>query len=239
MFVFPLPPDPPPSEWKIAGFIFNNEKNGELIAKRPEFANYDRTRRLSAWVYSAQGEPTNIWTPESIRVVSVAGQGLMLLMAFGFGGTLSYLKRALAVPPDGESGHPPAENQKSHEGATGRCLAPLFRGDHAAQSQAYLLNAFAQRPANPISLQVKVALVSSADSALGRSVAISFARGGANVAMICHCEDQGVLEAAQEIEQLGRECFVIVGRLGGDFFYTELMRKVVDRLGHIDVLSII
>lgn len=60
-------------------------------------------------------------------------------------------------------------------------------------------------------LKDKVALITGGDSGIGRSVAILFAREGADIAIVHLDEDQDAEDTKRAIEKEGRKCLVIKG----------------------------
>jgi NAD(P)-dependent dehydrogenase (short-subunit alcohol dehydrogenase family) len=85
-------------------------------------------------------------------------------------------------------------------------------------------------------LKGKVALISGGDSGIGRSVAITFAKEGANVAIAYLNEEQDAKDTQQMIEQLGRECITIAGDIGDANFCRQMIEKTVSSFGQLDVL---
>jgi NAD(P)-dependent dehydrogenase (short-subunit alcohol dehydrogenase family) len=87
-------------------------------------------------------------------------------------------------------------------------------------------------------LEGKAALITGGDSGIGRSVAILFAKEGANVAISFHpSEKEDADEAKSLIEKEGRKVFLI----SEDFEYgEEACKRVIDeavrRLGGLDIL---
>lgn len=82
----------------------------------------------------------------------------------------------------------------------------------------------------------KVALVTGADSGIGRAVAALFAREGADVAILYLCEHDDAAETKRIVEAEGRKAVTVAGDLGDPSFCAEAVRTVVDRLGGIDIL---
>jgi NAD(P)-dependent dehydrogenase (short-subunit alcohol dehydrogenase family) len=84
------------------------------------------------------------------------------------------------------------------------------------------------------------AIVTGADSGIGRAVAIAFAREGADVAINFLPEEaeQGN-EVANLIAQAGQRAAVIPGDLKDEAFNAELVRRAVDELGGIDILAFV
>ena len=84
------------------------------------------------------------------------------------------------------------------------------------------------------------AIVTGADSGIGRAVAIAFAREGADVAINFLPEEA---EQAQEVADLitaaGSKVAVIPGDLKNEAFNAELVEKAVQQLGGVDVLAFV
>ncbi len=85
-------------------------------------------------------------------------------------------------------------------------------------------------------LENKVALVTGADSGIGRAVAALFAREGADVAIVYLCEHDDAEQTKQIVEQEGRRAITIAGDLGDKAFCDHAVRETVDQLGGLDIL---
>src|SRR5690606_1335083 len=85
-------------------------------------------------------------------------------------------------------------------------------------------------------LQDKVALITGGDSGIGRSVAVMFAREGADVAVVYLEEDQDAKETQRLVEQEGRQCLLIKGDIGRTAFCQRAVEKTVKTFGRLDVL---
>ncbi len=86
-------------------------------------------------------------------------------------------------------------------------------------------------------LEGKVALITGGDSGIGRSVAVLYAREGANVAIVylpAESTDAEVVQQAVEAE--GREALLIPGDVTDKKFCREAVRKVVEHFGQLDIL---
>ncbi|MHB9880327.1 SDR family oxidoreductase [Pacificimonas sp. ICDLI1SI03] len=85
-------------------------------------------------------------------------------------------------------------------------------------------------------LQDKVAIVTGADSGIGRAVAALFAREGADVAIVYLEEDDDAAKTKSIVENEGRKAITIRGDLGERAFADEVVKKTIDAFGKVDVL---
>jgi len=85
-------------------------------------------------------------------------------------------------------------------------------------------------------LKGKVALITGADSGIGRGVAALFAREGADVAIVYLCEHDDAAKTKQIVEQEGRRSLTIAGDVGSKEFCASAVKQVVDQLGRLDIL---
>lgn len=100
-------------------------------------------------------------------------------------------------------------------------LAPKFKAPHYRGSEK-LLN--------------MVALVTGADSGIGRAVAILFAREGADVAVAYLNEHEDAAETKRAVEDEGRRCIVFSGDVADPDFCKSIVRKTVKEFGQLDIL---
>lgn len=82
----------------------------------------------------------------------------------------------------------------------------------------------------------KVAVVTGGDSGIGRSVAVSFAKEGADVAVVYLEEHDDANEVKNIIENIGKRCLLLAGDLGEEIFCRGVINKVIDSFGRIDIL---
>jgi len=82
----------------------------------------------------------------------------------------------------------------------------------------------------------KVALVTGADSGIGRAVAALFAREGADIAILYLCEHDDAALTKKIVESEGRKALTIAGDLGDKNFCDRAVAEVLEKLGGIDVL---
>lgn len=82
----------------------------------------------------------------------------------------------------------------------------------------------------------KVALITGADSGIGKAVAIAFAREGADVVISYLNEDDDARDTAKWIEDEGRRALLVPGDIKNEAHCKVLVQRAVDELGGIDVL---
>lgn len=82
----------------------------------------------------------------------------------------------------------------------------------------------------------KVALISGADSGIGRAVAALYAREGADVAILYLCEHDDAAETARIVEAEGRKAITLAGDVGDKAFCLDAVAEVIERWGRIDIL---
>lgn len=82
----------------------------------------------------------------------------------------------------------------------------------------------------------KVALITGADSGIGRAVAIAFAREGADVAISYLNEHDDAEETQRWVEEAGRRAVLLPGDLAEPAHCRALVQKTVEALGRLDVL---
>jgi NAD(P)-dependent dehydrogenase (short-subunit alcohol dehydrogenase family) len=85
-------------------------------------------------------------------------------------------------------------------------------------------------------LEGRKALITGADSGIGRAVAIAFAREGADVLIAYLDEDEDARETAKWVEKAGRKAVTIAGDVGDEAHCRSLVRRAIDELGGIDIL---
>lgn len=90
------------------------------------------------------------------------------------------------------------------------------------------------RPAGK--LEGKRAVISGGDSGIGRSVAVHFAKEGADVAVLYLCEHQDAEDTRKQVEEEGRRCLLIPGDIGDEAYCKDAIQRVVDELGGIDIV---
>ncbi|MGH8564143.1 MAG: SDR family oxidoreductase [Gammaproteobacteria bacterium] len=86
-------------------------------------------------------------------------------------------------------------------------------------------------------LKDKVALITGGDSGIGRSVAVLYAREGADVAIVYLREEQADAEETKRaVEKEGRTCLLLPGDVTDAFFCRRSVAETVKVFGKLDIL---
>ena len=85
-------------------------------------------------------------------------------------------------------------------------------------------------------LKGKVALITGADSGIGRAVAALYAREGADIAILYLCEHDDAAKTKEIVENEGRRAITIAGDIGSKEFCEQAVKRTVDELGRLDIL---
>jgi NAD(P)-dependent dehydrogenase (short-subunit alcohol dehydrogenase family) len=85
-------------------------------------------------------------------------------------------------------------------------------------------------------LKDKVAIITGGDSGIGRSVAILYAREGANVAIVYYNEDQDARDTQKMVEEEGGRCLLIAGDVGDSGFCQDAVKRTLHEFNWINIL---
>ncbi|HEY0111860.1 MAG TPA: SDR family oxidoreductase [Allosphingosinicella sp.] len=85
-------------------------------------------------------------------------------------------------------------------------------------------------------LEGKVALITGADSGIGRAVAALYAREGADVAILYLCEHDDAAETKRIVEAEGRRAIAIPGDVGDKDFCERAVAQTIEAFGKLDIL---
>jgi len=85
-------------------------------------------------------------------------------------------------------------------------------------------------------LRDKVAIITGGDSGIGRSVAVLYAREGADVAIVYLDEHQDAEETRRCVEAEGKRCLLIAGDVKNPEFCKASVKRTLDEFGRLDVL---
>lgn len=82
----------------------------------------------------------------------------------------------------------------------------------------------------------KVAVITGADSGIGRAVAALYAREGADIAILYLCEHEDAEKTAEIVRGEGRKALTIAGDVGDKAWCKSAIEQVLSEFGQIDVL---
>jgi NAD(P)-dependent dehydrogenase (short-subunit alcohol dehydrogenase family) len=82
----------------------------------------------------------------------------------------------------------------------------------------------------------KVAIITGADSGIGRAVAALYAREGADIAIAYLCEDDDAAETKRIVEAEGRKAITIRGDIGEKETSERIVAETLSAFGKIDIL---
>lgn len=85
-------------------------------------------------------------------------------------------------------------------------------------------------------LKDKVAIITGGDSGIGKAVAVSYAKEGANVAIIYLDEHEDAEETKKIIESKGSKCLLVSGDISDENFCKSAIDKVIKEFNKIDIL---
>jgi NAD(P)-dependent dehydrogenase (short-subunit alcohol dehydrogenase family) len=127
-----------------------------------------------------------------------------------------------ADPVTGEPRPSFAAQQQERPGSTAEMAPAPDHGEHSYRGSGKLAG--------------RVALITGADSGIGRAVAIVFAREGTNVLVSYLCEDQEAQETAHWVEKAGRRALTIAGDVADPVHCRELSDRALQAFGRLDIL---
>jgi NAD(P)-dependent dehydrogenase (short-subunit alcohol dehydrogenase family) len=129
------------------------------------------------------------------------------------------------MPNDAQSPRPTPPQPKQQQSPPGhtRAMAPApDHGEHSYKGSGRLKD--------------KIALVTGADSGIGRAVAIAFAREGADVLIAYLEEHEDAQETQRWVEQAGRRAITVAGDVAQEAHCNALIERVLREFGRLDVL---
>lgn len=85
-------------------------------------------------------------------------------------------------------------------------------------------------------LKGKVALISGGDSGIGRSVAVHYAKEGADVAIIHLQEDKDAQTTSKLIEEAGQKCLILKGDIKKSSFCKTAINECIKHLGKLNIV---
>ncbi len=118
---------------------------------------------------------------------------------------------------------PPQPSQRQPVPGEERSLAP--QADHGEDSYR-----------GSGKLEGLAAIVTGADSGIGRAVAIAYAREGADVLISYFTEHDDARETARHVERAGRRAVVVAGDIKEEAHCKDIVAKALEAFGRLDVL---
>ena len=135
----------------------------------------------------------------------------------------------------------PKENKGAMQAGERRYPEPPMPGQHIAKPGKEIDLELAPMYDAPYykgsdKLKGKVALITGADSGIGRAVAVLFAREGADVAVAYLNEHDDAEQTKGAIESEGRRCITLSGDVADPEFCKDAVARTVKQFGRLDVL---
>lgn len=85
-------------------------------------------------------------------------------------------------------------------------------------------------------LQGKTALITGGDSGIGRSIAVHFAREGADVAIVYLEEDKDAKTTQRLVEEENQNCLLLKGDIKNPEFCKDLVSQTYEKFGSLNIL---
>ena len=117
---------------------------------------------------------------------------------------------------------PYPEQQQAPSGTTGQMEPKPDHGEKSYKGSGLLSG--------------KVALITGADSGIGKAVAIAFAREGADLVISYLDEEEDARDTVKWVEDAGRKAVAVPGDITSEEHCKALVQRTVDEFGKIDIL---
>src|SRR5437870_6018429 len=125
--------------------------------------------------------------------------------------------------PDTSAAKPPfPKQQQERPGVTDEMTPQPDHGEHSYRGNHRL--------------EGRAALITGADSGIGRAVAIAFAREGAHVLISYLCEHEEAKETASWVEKAGKRAVTVPGDVADPAHCRALVDRAAKEFGRLDIL---
>jgi NAD(P)-dependent dehydrogenase (short-subunit alcohol dehydrogenase family) len=114
------------------------------------------------------------------------------------------------------------EQQQTPPGKEALMQPPADHGEHSYKGSGRLAG--------------KAAVITGADSGIGRAVALAFAREGADVLIAYLNEDEDAQETARLVNESGRKSVLMPGDISKSAHCRSIIDKAVEEFGRVDIL---
>jgi NAD(P)-dependent dehydrogenase (short-subunit alcohol dehydrogenase family) len=85
-------------------------------------------------------------------------------------------------------------------------------------------------------LKDKIAIITGGISCIGRSVAVHFAREGANIIIVFHSDDKNTKTTKELVDKEARKCVLIKGNIRNKEFCKSVINKTIRVYGDLNIL---
>ena len=85
-------------------------------------------------------------------------------------------------------------------------------------------------------LENKAAIISGASRGIGKSIALTFAREGANLVLVCHQDKISLDLVKKEAESFGVTAITMLGDIASHFFCEDIISRALGSFGRADIL---
>ena len=85
-------------------------------------------------------------------------------------------------------------------------------------------------------LKGKTAIITGGDSGIGKSVAVYYAKEGANIAIVYLDEQEDARHTKGLIEEEGQKCLLLSGDIGDESFCQDVVKQTIEAFGSLDIL---
>ena len=140
-----------------------------------------------------------------------------------------------------DSAHPASESKHAPQTGARRYPVPPFPRQHKSkpglEASIYPQPLFdAPYYRGSAKLDGKVALITGADSGIGRAVAVLFAREGARIAIQYLAEHEDALQTQRAVQAEGRDSVLLPGDVRNRKYCRRAVQQTIRRFGRLDIL---